>query len=48
VQLTERHLHLRSPQPWKNRMPMILIIAGVITAQVVLFLAMFLYFKSKH
>jgi hypothetical protein len=29
-------------------MPMILIIAGVITAQVVLFLAMFLYFKSKH
>jgi serine/threonine protein phosphatase PrpC len=48
VQLTERDLHLRSPQPWKNRMPMLLIIAGVITAQVVLFLAMYLYFKSKH
>jgi serine/threonine-protein kinase len=48
VQLTERHLHLRSPQPWKNRMPMILMIAGVITAQVMLFLAMYLYFRSKH
>jgi serine/threonine protein kinase len=48
VQLTERHLHLRSPQPWKNRKPMVLMIAGVIAAQVVLFLAMYLYFKSKH
>ena len=48
VQLTERHLHLRSPQPWKNRMPTILTIVGVITVQVVLFLAMYLYFKSKH
>ena len=48
VQLTERHLHLRSPQPWKNRTPMILMIIGVIAAQVLLFLLMFLYFKSKH
>jgi serine/threonine protein kinase len=48
VPLTERHLHLRSPQPWKNRTPMILMIAGVLIAQVVLFLAMYLYFKSKH
>jgi len=48
VQLTERHLHLRSPQPWKNRTPMILMIAGVIGAQVVLFLLMYLYFRAKH
>jgi serine/threonine-protein kinase len=48
VQLTERHLHLRSPQPWRNRTPMILMIAGVIAAQVLLFLLMYLYFKSKH
>ena len=48
VQLTERHLHLRSPQPWKNRTPMILMIAGVIAVQVLLFLLMYLYFKSKH
>jgi serine/threonine-protein kinase len=48
VQLTERHLHLRSPQPWKNRTPMVLMIAGVIAVQVLLFLLMYLYFKSKH
>jgi serine/threonine-protein kinase len=48
VPLTERHLHLRSPQPWKNRTPMILMIAGVVAAQVLLFLLMYLYFKSKH
>jgi serine/threonine protein phosphatase PrpC len=48
VQLSERHLHLRSPQPWKSKLPMALLIVGVILAQVLLFLAMFLYFKSKH
>jgi serine/threonine-protein kinase len=48
VQLTERHLHLRSPQPWKNRTPVILAIAGVLAIQVLLFLVMYLYFKSKH
>jgi len=48
VQLTERHLHLRSPQPWKNRTPMILMIAGVVAVQILLFLLMYLYFKSKH
>jgi heme/copper-type cytochrome/quinol oxidase subunit 4 len=48
VPLTERHLHLRSPQPWKSRVPMVLLIVGVVLVQVVLFLLMFLYFKSKH
>jgi serine/threonine-protein kinase len=48
VSLTERHLHLRSPQPWKSKTPMILMIVGVIVVQGLLFLLMFLYFKSKH
>jgi hypothetical protein len=48
VQLTERHLHLRSPQPWKNRTPMVLMILGVVLAQVLLFGLMYLYFKHKH
>jgi serine/threonine-protein kinase len=48
VPLTERYLHLRSPQPWKSKVPMILLIVGVVVVQVLLFFLMFLYFKSKH
>ena len=48
VPLTERYLHLRSPQPWKSRVPMVLLIVGVVLVQVLLFFLMFLYFKSKH
>ena len=48
VPLTERYLHLRSPQPWKNRVPMVIFIVSVVVFQLVLFFLMFLYFKSKH
>jgi serine/threonine protein phosphatase PrpC len=48
VPLTERYLHLRSPQPWKSKMPMILLIGGIFVSWVLLFFLMFWYFKSKH
>jgi len=48
VQLTERHLHLRSPQPWKSRWRMLPLIVGIIVLQLLLFLVMFLYFRSRH
>ena len=48
VPLTERYLHLRSPQPWKSRVPMVLLIVGIFVSWVLLFFLMFWYFKSKH
>ena len=48
VQLAERHLHLRSPQPWKSRWRILPLIVGIVVIQLLLFLVMFLYFRSRH
>ncbi len=48
VELTERHLHLRAPQPGKSNLRLWRMIAGFVLLQVLLFLALFLYFKSHH
>ncbi|HZP60447.1 MAG TPA: protein kinase, partial [Opitutaceae bacterium] len=48
VQLTERHLHLRSPQPWKSRWRMLPLIVGIVILQLLVFLVMFFFFRSRH
>lgn len=48
VQLTERHLHLRAPQPWKSGRRLLPIILGIVVLQLLLFLVMFYYFRAHH
>jgi serine/threonine protein kinase len=48
VELTDRHLHLRAPQPWKRTPLLWPTIAGFLLLQALLFLVLFLYFKSRH
>ncbi|HTQ30371.1 MAG TPA: serine/threonine-protein kinase [Opitutaceae bacterium] len=48
VELTDRHLHLRAPQPGKGNLRLWRMIAGFVLLQVLLFLALFLYFKFHH
>jgi serine/threonine protein kinase len=48
VELTDRHLHLREPQPWKGRLQLWKWIAGLALLQAILFLILYLHFKSHH
>jgi serine/threonine protein kinase len=48
VDLTNRHLRLRVPQPWKNKLSLWKMIAGFALLQVVLFFLLLLHFKSQH
>jgi serine/threonine protein kinase len=48
VDLTNRHLRLRAPQPWKTKLPFWKMIAGLVLLQVVLFFLLLLHFKSQH
>ena len=48
VQLTDRCLRLRAPQPWKSGRTLWLMIGGIVAVQVLLFFLMLLYFKSRH
>ncbi|HXC02933.1 MAG TPA: serine/threonine-protein kinase [Opitutaceae bacterium] len=48
VDLTNRHLRLRAPQPWKTKLPLWKMIAGLVLLQVVLFFLLLLHFKSHH
>ena len=45
VELTDRHLRLRAPQPGNNNRRLWLTIGGFVLLQVVLFLGLLLYFK---
>jgi serine/threonine protein kinase len=48
VELTDRHLHLRTPQAWKRTPLPWPLIAGFLLLQALLFLVLFLYFKFHH
>ncbi len=48
VPLTDRYQRLRAPQPWKSGSRMWLMIGGAVFVQVLLFVLMFLYFRSHH
>jgi len=48
VDLTNRHLRLRAPRPWKSRLRLWQVIAVFVLLQVALFFALLLYFKSHH
>jgi serine/threonine protein kinase len=48
VDLTNRHLRLRAPQPWKNKLPLWKMMAVIVLLQVVLFFLLLLHFKSPH
>ncbi|MGA3007484.1 MAG: serine/threonine-protein kinase [Opitutaceae bacterium] len=48
VNLTNRHLRLRAPQPWKNSLPLWKMIVGFVLLQAILFFALLLHFKSHH
>jgi serine/threonine-protein kinase len=46
VDLTNRHLRLRAPQPWKNKLQLWKMIAGIVLLQAVLFFLLLWHFKS--
>ena len=48
VDLTNRHLRLREPQPWKKNLSLWKMIAGFVLLQAILFFALLLHFKSHH
>jgi len=48
VDLTNRHLRLRAPQPWKSNQSLWKMIAGFVLLQVILFFILLLHFKSHH
>ncbi len=49
VDLTNRHLRLRAPQPWKGNLPLWKMIAGFVLLLLgILFFALFLHFKFHH
>jgi serine/threonine-protein kinase len=46
VDLTNRHLRLRAPQPWKRNLSLWKMIAGFVLLQVILFFLLLWHFKS--
>jgi hypothetical protein len=46
VDLTNRHLRLRAPQPWKAKLSLWKMIAGFVLLQAVLFFLLLWHFKS--
>jgi serine/threonine protein kinase len=48
VDLTNRHLRLRKPQPWKNKLSLWKMIAGFVLLQAALFFLLLWHFQSQH
>jgi serine/threonine protein kinase len=47
VDLTNRHLRLRAPQPWKNNLSLWKMTAGFVLLQAILFFLLLWHFKSR-
>jgi serine/threonine-protein kinase len=48
VEITHRDERLRAPQPWKSRSTTVLLVAGFVLLQVVLFFAIYLLARRHH
>ena len=48
VEITHRDQRLRAPQPWKGKSHTVLMIAGIVLLQVLLFFALFVLLSRKH
>jgi serine/threonine protein phosphatase PrpC len=48
VTLTQRHQSLRAPQPWKSSQNIVTIVVIFVALTALMFLAMLLYFRSRH
>lgn len=48
VTITHRHQRLRSPQPWKSRRHLWILIGAIVVAQIALFFALFLLLHKRH
>lgn len=48
VEITHRDQRLRAPQPWKGKSHTVLMIAGIVLLQVLLFFALYVLLSRKH
>jgi serine/threonine protein phosphatase PrpC len=48
VTLTQRHQYLRAPQPWKSSQNMTTMVVVFVALTILMFFAMYLYFRLRH